>query len=790
MKPSRFILFIIVIMGVIPIYSLGKDVSFVDVDRMNDDSNKVESLIIIATNYIEAGSDSGKICAEMALKMAVKLNYNKGIGRSHSVLGAYYYSIGNFSESIVHLNKALLISIRINDWNFVGSNYRRLGNWHVEQQLYNDAMAFYLRSDSVYEIHNSPERYYTSYQMAIAYESNGEYILAKKYALMAEKFAVFTNDSLGNLQSVYNLLGIICADNIEAELSIYYYSKALKYTEQLGSDQLKANVLVNIGNVYESQKRYDKATEYLMEAKNIIESNQDTLFLISTYGALSELLSSQEKYNEAIIYLSKGLQLSVEKKLKDFEARVLGSMADIFIKMKKYNEALECLKRSEEIYTALNSKSFLAKIYNSYGEYYFKLDQYKVATEYDLKALKIYQDLKQYENIVEVTGGLSEIYERAGDYQSSNKYLRYSNSLKDSLQEIVDKKKFLEQQTLLDVYKKETQIRSLKQNEEIQVARISKQRSYIWSLVLIVLIAAVSAFLLLKANNDKRKANLLLAKQTEETMHQKNIVEEKNKSITDSINYARRIQHALLPSELFLKKSMPDYFILYKPKDIVSGDFYWAMNAVNKQNSNDKSIRDVFLLATADCTGHGVPGAFMSMIGITYLNEIVVEKGISAPDKVMNELRHRIIQALNQDGVSEEGKDGMDMVLCSFDFKNMILEYSAAYNPFYIIRDNSLITNAADKFPIGKQSDEHKPFTLQTVKLNKGDMIYTFTDGYADQFGGPKGKKFKYKSLQDTLLAIHNLSMDEQKKILDSTIESWRGNLEQVDDILIIGVRA
>jgi len=280
-----------------------------------------------------------------------------------------------------------------------------------------------------------------------------------------------------------------------------------------------------------------------------------------------------------------------------------------------------------------------------------------------------------------------------------------------------------------------------------------------------------------------REQNVELERKVKERTHeihlQKEIIEEKNKDIVSSIEYAKRIQRALLASDALLNKSLPDHFVFYMPKDIVSGDFYWAQQT--KENK--------FLMCTADCTGHGVPGAFMSLLNISFLNEATVERKIISPDLILNEVRSKIIQALNPTGDEQGGKDGMDCSLCLFDFENKQLHFSCANNPLWIIRDGNVIESEVDKFPVGQQSDVHKPFTLQTMNLQKDDIVYTFTDGFADQFGGPKGKKFKYKQLRDLILANSMLPLQQQKSILEKTIVEWKGNLEQIDDILVIGIK-
>ena len=285
-----------------------------------------------------------------------------------------------------------------------------------------------------------------------------------------------------------------------------------------------------------------------------------------------------------------------------------------------------------------------------------------------------------------------------------------------------------------------------------------------------------------------------VVKQKEELVHQNEIIEEKNKDITDSINYAERIQRAILPDPAKIKKVLPESFILFQPRDIVSGDFFWyaEINA-SAAGSGKQSSNPIVLLAAADCTGHGVPGAFMSMINTSLLNESVNEKRILQPNEILNEVRRGIIRSLKQKGTSGEQKDGMDAGIVSLEMNgnSCKLQYAGANNSMYIIRksDNPVLDEIdPDPMPVAI-SDRTADFTNNVIELHKGDSFYIFTDGYADQFGGPKGKKFKYAQFKQLLLSIQSKTMDEQKEILDKTMADWKGNLEQIDDILVIGVR-
>ncbi len=267
-------------------------------------------------------------------------------------------------------------------------------------------------------------------------------------------------------------------------------------------------------------------------------------------------------------------------------------------------------------------------------------------------------------------------------------------------------------------------------------------------------------------------------RQNEVIRIQKNLVEEKHREIKDSINYAQRIQKSLMASKDFLDLNLKDYFLFFEPKDVVSGDFYRAAKLSNHE----------LAVIVADSTGHGVPGAIMSILNISCLKESVKE-GCLIPSQILNRTREKVIEILKQDGSSEGGKDGMDCSVISIDFNTLNLNYAAANNPIWVIRSNELIKLDCDKMPVGKHDHDHKSFTQQSFQLQKNDLIYLFTDGYADQFGGPNGKKFKYKQLQDLLLSIANETMKTQYQIIKDTFYAWKGEQEQVDDVTLLGIK-
>jgi serine phosphatase RsbU (regulator of sigma subunit) len=275
----------------------------------------------------------------------------------------------------------------------------------------------------------------------------------------------------------------------------------------------------------------------------------------------------------------------------------------------------------------------------------------------------------------------------------------------------------------------------------------------------------------------KQRVNRLVLLQKQEVVTQREIIEEKNRNIMDSIHYAKRIQDALLKQQDHITVTLPEHFVLFIPKDVISGDFYWSHQKGN-----------YWFVAAADCTGHGVPGAMMSMLGIAFLNEITSEENILTPAQILNRLRNKVIKELGQESETHASRDGMDISLMQYDLDNKTFRWAGANNPLWIVRNNNVMEIKPDKQPIGihpRISD----FNNHEVSLLKGDIIYLLTDGFADQFGGSQGKKFKYKKLKESLLSIQQSTMSVQKEKLNKVFQEWKGDHEQTDDLTLIGIR-
>ncbi len=481
------------------------------------------------------------------------------------------------------------------------------------------------------------------------------------------------------------------------------------------------------------------------------------------YGDIGTVYLSQKEYARSLYYLSKALAMDSAAGNLDGVGRHLGNIGVCYDEQKEYSKALDYYFRSLKLKEELGQKNEVASTLGNIGSLYASTKQYAEAEKYLLQALAMDTAMGSLEGIMDVEKNLSELFERTGKPAPALSHYKKFMIAKDSLFNEEKNKEITRRELTYEFDKKEAEQAADRQRQEAAAeAEKKKQKIVLWSVVCCLLLVVGFAFFIFRSLGTTRK--------------QKKIIEEKNKDITDSINYAKRIQEAILPPKEIKYKIFPEAFVLFLPKDIVSGDFYWFAEKNGRR-----------IIAAIDCTGHGVPGGFMSMIGNTFLNTIVNEKEITQPDKILNELREMVIESLKQ--TEETGKDGMDIALLSFDDKNSLVEFAGANNPVVHISAGKTSMIKSDKQPIGYYNQNHKPFSLHKINYKKGDSFYIFSDGYADQFGGDKGKKFKEKKLFELFASIQTIPMRSQEETLLKTFNDWKGNLEQVDDVLVIGVK-
>lgn len=380
--------------------------------------------------------------------------------------------------------------------------------------------------------------------------------------------------------------------------------------------------------------------------------------------------------------------------------------------------------------------------------------------------------------------------------QIANKFFKQEKDLEQQQLAIdfqmsnIDMQRQLMEKQEQDLKLKEAKLQSQHNELNEQLTKINRQQTIIWLSLVAISAVVFGIFMVFNTYQKSKKTNLLLSTKNEEIETQKLLIEEKQHEIIDSIHYAQRIQKAMLAKKEVLDSYLKDYFILFKPKDVVSGDFYWAQDVLINQQQQ-------LLLITADSTGHGVPGSIMSMLNISCIEKAVEVEKLTAPRDIINHTRIKVIESLKRDGSLEGGKDGMDCTILLIDFRNKKMTYAAANNPIWVMRSNKhdlsdssqILELEPDKMPVGKHDKDQIPFQQHELQLEKGDIIYTFTDGLADQFGGPKGKKFMYKQMKALLISVASLSMHEQQITIEKALKDWMGENEQVDDITLIGIR-
>lgn len=577
---------------------------------------------------------------------------------------------------------------------------------------------------------------------------------------------------------VYHVLGAIYLDMAEQGKALNLFLKAISYGKRYNQQLELGHVYNSVGNFYAKQGDYRQAVSYYLQA---VESHQKAGSEKSVYTPYNNLSSSYLKLNKmdsAIYYINLCVTLN-ENNLNTYRLTYnYITLSEIYTNGKTRQKALMYARKAADMARTLNDEYTLAKALSQLGTAYYangKDGEAISAFEESVKLSRETGDLTTSQSTVFL---LSHVYEERGEYKKALSYYKSYKSFRDSTMNRENLEQIRTAEAKYENDKKQREIELLGEKQKRTAAESEKGRLYLYFAGAGILALGVLLVLLFNNNRAKQKANQELENFNSRIREQKELVEEKNREITDSINYAKRIQQSILTSDNYFSRHTRDFFILFRPKDIVSGDFYWAL-------AHNRSL----LVMTADCTGHGVPGAMMSMMGVNFLNEIVNERGVTSPAAVLNQLRKDIVKALNPEDSLTETKDGMDCCLCRFDFDENRLTYANANNRFYLIRDGKLTASHTNKMPVGAGHNDLQPFEEWTMDLRSGDLVVSLTDGYADQFGGPKGKKFKYKQLEELLLSCAHLPMKEIQEILNLKLDEWRGNLEQVDDVCLIGIR-
>jgi len=646
--------------------------------------------------------------------------------------------------------------------------------------------------------------------------------------------------------SQVNLLNLLCKAYQDSNPSkaLEYGENALALSKEMSYKEGEASALVNIGNAYRFQGDYPKALQYLIEANKKFERVDNIAGRITTLNSIGIIHYLQDDYETALKYYNESLQIAEENNDLQGIASTFNNIGNIYSTQSKDKEALEAFEKALSINQELGNQTFVGSNLTNIGVIYFKQGDYKKTLTYLEKALKAHQEgnnlagvsatlnfmaavnlqlnevktaLKNAQeslqvalkantknNIKSAYETLSNIYDKQGEIQKSLETYKLYTAYKDSLfdQEKQKSISFLEnsyaferQQTKIDLLEQEKRTR--------EILNRSLVAGLVFLFIGVILIAGV-AFFAYKNYQTKRKQAFVLGKVNKEMQHkneilleQKNIIEQKKKNIDSSIQYAKRIQNAVLPVNERIKEAFPNSFIFIQPRDVVSGDFYWFTEtdaepvysidpetgvSVLRGFDNEKQV-----IAAVDSTGHGIPGAFMSLLGSSLLNQIVIEKNITDAAKILNELHRGIRETLKQD--QNNNHDGMDLALCILDKGLGIIEFAGAHNPIVYFKNGELNEVRGDPFGIGGyERGRERFFTRREIPIEGISQIYIFSDGYKDQFGGERGKKLLKRRFYDILRKIHKEPISKQKELLEKHLKDWSGAEAQVDDILVIGI--
>jgi serine phosphatase RsbU (regulator of sigma subunit) len=583
---------------------------------------------------------------------------------------------------------------------------------------------------------------------------------------------IFEKDSIEKLRknfyrgAYYNMKGIcfyLLQRNSEC-LNMWLKAEKIAYVENDTNFLLRTNM--NIAIVYSSTGKNKEALKIYTDLKKIFETKKDTVGMITASLNISTVI----KEKDTIIQLmNSALELAYEFKGKNLFTNIYAILSATYLDTNSKNtfslsKSKQCLDSLIHYANKQKNNEYKKFYYSTISDYYVLKNQYDLAL---INAKKGAELSKEMTGLIspEMLLTLYQIEKKLKNYNKAIMYLEEMIENKDSLDKLSAKEDLAKYESEKEFEIKQ-QLDSLKHLDEIRIQQAEIKTQKTIEGVLFVGILLVISFL------------VFVYKQLNNTKKQKDIIEEKQAEITDSINYAKKIQDAMMTSSVYLKETLPKSFILFKPKDVVSGDFYWIY----------KDQEENIFFTVADCTGHGVPGAFMSMIGTSLLNEIIIEKGLKDTDKILGEMRSQIIKSLHQE---EDGgqKDGMDISLCKLNIKKKLVEFSGAHNSLIHISEDKLNNYRGDHQPVGLLLGDKKPFTKHEVKLKKNDMLYIYSDGYQDQFGGEKGKKYMGAKFKKQLLRINKESTDKQLILLEEEFKSWTHNYEQIDDVCVMGVR-
>jgi tetratricopeptide (TPR) repeat protein len=734
----------------------------------------------------------------------------------HYTVGYYNYFTGDYQMVLFGFENALETDLKDIPEDKISGTRMNIGIIHYRQGKNELAKKMFFQAVEDFKEQDEPQNLANAYvNLASVYSSenkNDSVIVIIKQA----KNIYEENDDSSGVANSLEYMGNAYSSQGDFANALEYHLEALSIRKAIKSPSI-VNSYVNISNSYKAMKDNKNRYKYLLLSKAELQKSGNEYALANSDGYFAQYHYDLENYDSSLYYANKKLEYFKSQNNAGQIATSYLTLGNTYKKMGKLDKALEVYNKSYDINKELGKHYETAGLGSNIGVIYLETGRFNKALKYFIPALEYRKTTDNQGSIMDGHLLLANTYDSLKRYKDAFYHLRQYNYIKDSVfygSEMNDRlaemrTKFetdqiqdsLAQQQLAN----EMQI-AINENEKLKTDKAEAEtaaanRMVLMFIVLSVALLAGGLFILRMANQRKKtnaqlsSQNERISKQNKEILLQKDIIQEKNREIVDSINYAKRLQDALLPPIEKIRTALPNAFVLFKPKDIVSGDFYWM-----EENKNR------VLFSAVDCTGHGVPGAMVSVVGNNGLNRALNEFGKERPAEILNTLNEIVTDTFRKQG-KRDIRDGMDMALCSLEKNSRLLEYSGANNPVYICSEQEHLNvngetflpnksgkNGANLFEIkgSKQaigpSDRVSEFVNNQVQLNKGDKVYVFSDGFADQFGGEKGKKFKYNTFKETILSLYSIPTKKHGEALEKVIISWMADYEQIDDICVFGV--
>ncbi len=774
-------------------------------------SSLANAYLNIASIYSDMGDRKKELeYLNKSLKYHLKNRDTLGIAVVYNNLAYMFYTIGDLGKAIDFWTKALKLQIKIHDYKGIATVYNNLAGVYLLQNDYDQALKNYFKSLQYY----------------------------KKI-----------NDNIG-LATVYKGIGGVYSEKAEFDSAKYFYNKSMEIARKINNPQLQADLLLDLSLMHQKTGKYNKAITEAQKALSIYNEIKDIAGTISSYIQLGNLYYEQKNYSKALSFAQKAYNLSQRHNFLELKMQAAELLRKIYLKLNNYKLAYKFYEQQIHARDSLVNQQNYQKLLKEQTKFEIRLktaiDSAEFSKQMKIKNLQLQQFYAQIKakrklqtflaiGLIITLGLLVLVFYNLRQRNKALKMLQYQNKAMNDILKAMEKqnevierqnrelKKYytIIEQSPIAIVVTDTKARieyvnpfftrltgytreeAIGKNPRILNSGLTPKETFedlwktilkgeIWHGILYNKRKDGSIFIEdtiiapIKDDNGQIINFVAIKKDiTKEVELQNKLKNEQQKlkelykSVTDSILYAKRIQEALLPGEEFFRQNFKDFFILYKPLNVVSGDFYWA-----------RKYNDCVIVALGDATGHGVPGAFLSLLGISLLNEIYRHEDVTKPSEMLEMLRKGIKSALSQKGHIDESenRDGIDIAIFVLNTKTYRLQYAGANRPMYVIRDGELIELKPDRQPASIYLVE-RPFTNHEIIVGPDDVIYLFSDGYTDQFGTEDPKKFSVYRFKELLGKIYSMPMEEQKRILEEIFEDWKGDFEQLDDVLVLGFR-